>query len=802
MKFSVQLIQKFLDPAPSTQEIPDILTFCGLEVEEVETWHSVPGGLKNFVTARVVEVWPHPNADHLKCTRVDAGEGRLRQVVCGAPNVAAGHFVILALEGAEIRLPEKAPFIIRKTKIRGEVSEGMICAEDELGLGSGHDGILVLPDAPHPGTPAADYFQVQTDTILHGNITPNRPDATSHLGLARDIYAVLRARGTQVQLVADRLESAHLPEGGCPIVVDLQDSEGCPIYASVVLDQVQVGPSPAWLRHRLESLGHKSVNAAVDIANLVMLELGQPLHLFDADCLEKKVVVRRAAPGEKLLFLDGVERTLSSEDLVIADARKAHCLAGIMGGRESAVSERTRRIFIEAAWFQPARIRRSVRHHKLHTEAAYRFERQMDPGALKPALARAVYLLQSLCGARLQGGIQRVGQSPASPSPIQISAHRLNQFLGTAFSEDFVGSILKDLAFEVQRSVPGVLSVTPPTFKPDIHHFEDVVEEVIRIAGYHLLPSPQSVTFRPAARPSSTPFAFRRAIAHRLAHLGLQEVVTNPMVNPKLEVISEGRVALRNPISKDMAHLRQSLLESMLPAAAHNIRRQQHDIRFFEWGRLFRLQEAQPTEWEALGFLLCGRRFPESWVNTKQKTDFYILRGYIQQVVPGLRWELEEIYPPAFYAAFRLIDARGRVRGRAGQVHRNFLGPLDVKEDVYFAEIFWEPQDFSAETAASRRFRHPPRYPEVRRDLAFVVHRSRLFEQLEEVVRQAAGPFLRRVILFDVYEDKNLPSDTISLAIGLIFRHDERTLTDEEVNEAIRRVVHKAEATLGAKLRQ
>lgn len=798
MKFSVSYLQKFLEPAPAAEEIADLLTFCGLEVEDIQEWHSLPGGLKNFVTGRVLEVWPHPQADRLLCTRVDAGQGRILQVVCGAPNVEAGQSVILALEGATVRIPGKEPFTIRKTKIRGEVSEGMICAEDEIGLGTSHEGILVLKDQPAPGTPAAQYFGVRSDTLLTINITPNRPDATSYLGLARDLCAALNARSRPTRLVREFLEKKSLEEGPCPIAFEILDTDGCTAYAGLLVEGVRVGPSPDWLKNILESCGHKSVNNVVDIANLVMLETGQPLHFFDADTLTGRLEIRRAHPGEKMLFLDGAERELRSEDLVIADATGAHCLAGIMGGRRTAVSDHTHRVFIEAAWFNPGSVRRSARHHKLHTDASYRFERHTDPLALLPALKRAAYLLEQWAGAQSMSPVS-IKQMPFHPPPlIEFSLERLNHFLGTGFPPCFVENILKDLEFEVVTGSEGHFSVRPPSFKPDVLRFEDVAEEVIRIAGFHLLEEKKSMHFTPTVQKTPGLFRLRRQLAHRLVHLGLQEIISYPMVNPEIALQQEGRIKLANPISSEMAWMRASLAESMLPVAAHNLRRQQQDVRLFEMGKVFRWKENEPEEVEMLGLLATGRRFPESWNNPSAPADLYYLKGLTELVSGKLIWK--SAAADAFFSEkFHLVDASGHVVGMAGSVQGSLLRKIDIRQPVYFAEILLEP--FYQSELKSRRFATPPRYPEVRRDLAFVVSKDIPYSRVEEEIKKAAGPFLRKLVLFDVYEGKNLPEGTCSLAVGLFFRHDERTLTDEEVQTAVQNIIRRLQTSLKAELR-
>lgn len=798
MKFSLKYLQKFLDPAPPAEEIPDLLTFCGLEVEETKAWHSLPGGLKNFVTGRVLEVWPHPGADRLRCTRVDAGLERPLQVICGAPNVAAGQSVIVALEGAEIHLPGIEPFIIKKTKIRGELSEGMICAEDEIGLGTSHEGILVLPDSPAPGTPAARYLAVYSDTIITVNITPNRPDATSYLGLARDICAALNARNRATRMARETLVKAALTQGSCPVRFIVKNPESCAAYAGVLVEGLAVGPSPDWLRYLLESCGHKSINNVVDTANLVMLETGQPLHFFDADTLSGEVEIRHAREGEKMMFLDGVERELMPHDLVIADSEGPHCLAGIMGGRRTAVTQATRRIFIEAAWFQPGMIRRSARHHKLQTEASYRFERHADPMALVPALERALHVLKETCGAASHS-TYALFKTDSWPSPlVKFATERLNNFLGTGFGKPFVQKILEDLEFRIVEENNDSLTITPPSFKPDVQRFEDVAEEVIRIAGYHHLGEASEMRFTPPARSTTERYTLRRRLATRMADIGLQEVISYPMINPDLAVTHDHRVRLANPISSELAWMRASLLESMLPVAAHNLRRQQTDVRLFEVGRTFLLLDGHPHETEKLGMLTTGRRLPESWINPSLPADLFYLKGLISHMLPLAQWE-KAGEDKAFSEKYLIRLPQGSEVGWAGVIKPLWLKKLDIRQPVFFAEILLD--SVLQEHEAPRRFPQPPRFPEVRRDLAFVVDKSVAWRLMENEIRAAAGPLLRRLILFDVYEGKNLPEGKYSLAMGLIFRHDERTLTDEEVNNAIGQVISRIEAKFKAELR-
>ncbi|MCS6980981.1 MAG: phenylalanine--tRNA ligase subunit beta [Flavobacteriales bacterium] len=800
MKFSFRYLSKFLNPLPGVDELADLLTFCGLEVEHVEEWYSHKYGLKNIVVGQVVKVWPHPKADRLVCTLVNIGGERILQIVCGAPNVKEGQKVVVALEGAKLEVPGKGLLTIQKTLIRGQVSEGMLCAPDEIGIDTSHEGILVLEDEAKPGTPASEYFHVQSDVIFTVNITPNRPDATHHLGLARDVRAALNARSRPTQLIIDWMEQEPIREAEGPIPVFVEASEAAPYYTGCLVEGLTVGPSPEWLKYFLESCGYKSVNNVVDVANMVMLELGQPLHFFDADKLQGSIRVRWARAGEKLLFLDGVERTLQPSDLVIADESKAHCLAGIMGGKESAVALDTQRIFIESAWFHPTVIRKSARYHRLNTEASYRFERRTDPAMVKAAVERALFLLKELAGARPKGGLVAIGRPPMSEVEIPFSPSQANHFLGTDLAEEEMVAILNDLGFSVETLADQNWIVRPPSFRADVLRWQDVAEEIIRIAGFQRLASSEVIRFSPPQSLDESAFEKRRKIAHRLSHLGFTEIITYPMVNPDLVGTDEHTVHLKNPISQEMSVLRRSLLESMLPVAVYNIHRQMEHLKLFEIGRIFKKMDAEVQETEVLGILVTGARYPDNWYNPRAQTDFYFLKGVLNSF-PGwnLDWHPESSVWNGL-SGFLLTHPKDGIVGYAVQPPQSWLEKLDLDKSIYFVQVILTENLLRS----GKRLRHlaPPRFPVVRRDLAFLVPKNVPFKKMEEWVWNTGGEFLRDVELFDVYEGKNIPADHRSIALRLIFRNDERTLTDEEVQKAVENIATSIEQNCQATWRK
>jgi len=798
MKYSVRAIQKYLEPPPGAEEIADILTNCGLEVEFMEEWSNFPGTLENFVVARVIEVKPHPNADRLKCTLVDAGEGRLRSVVCGAPNVAPGQVVILAKENAEIRIPGKDPFTIQKAKIRGEISEGMICAADEIGIGKDHEGIFILDNTFPPGTPASEVFAVWKDIVLFINVTPNRPDATSHRGLARDIYSVLKGKKKKV-ILTEKFEIPVIKTGRCPIPFKIESPEACYRYAGALVKNVQIGPSPQWLKNTLESCGIKSINNAVDIANYVMIETGQPLHFFDAKKIQGKVIIRKANSNEKMSFLDGKERTFLPDDLVIADESRPLCLAGILGGSHSAVTEETTEIFIESAWFHPSIIRKSVKGHQIHTEASYRFERHTDPEGCLPALSLAIKLLQELCKAQMSGEPEIIITKEYVSEPIAVNTRELNAFLGTDLDEKDMVDILRNLGFKISPDEEHVFLVFPPSFKPDIKRWQDVAEEIIRIIGFDSIHRKPKICFSITHKQAQSSFSRNRELAKKFSNLGFIEIITYPMVDPIKIMDTKRHVHLLNPISSEMAVLRHSLCESMLSCAEYNLHRQQINLRLFEIGKVFGKENQNITETDYLGILICGNRFPESWYYPQSEVDIFTLKQAVQYVSPFyVEWVESQSDDNLLQPVYELHVKNQKV-GKAGMLHKDLLQRFHLIQNIFFAELNLEMlfNNFKI----SKSYRTPPRFPEVRRDLAFLIPKNVPFKNVEEIVRRKGGNLLQKIVLFDVFDGKNLPEGLLSIAIALTFRHPDRTLTDQEINQIIQEIVQSVTQSCQAQLR-
>ena len=818
MKISLDWLASWLplDEAPpmSPTGLCDILTASGLEVEGLEELPAVPGGLKGMVVGEVLACGQHPNADRLRVTTVDIGGKAQLNIVCGAPNVASGQKVIVATIGATCHPAEGEPFKIKKGKIRGEVSEGMICAEDELGLGTNHDGILVLSPEVPVGTGAAEALGLESDHCIEIGLTPNRTDAMGHRGVARDLRAAWKWNGGADAApslpVLKPLPEPELQTGQGPISLRVEDDGGAPCYLGVTLGNIRVAPSPDWMQRRLRTIGIEPRNNVVDITNYVLHDLGQPLHAFDADRIDGNIVrVRRAADEESFTALDGRELKLSSSALIIADGNRAMCLAGVYGGQDSGVGEHTRRVFLESAWFDPVTIRKSAKRHALSTDASFRFERGVDPKTPWPALQTAVSLLCELTGAEVEGGVQAFGgEGLPGPVSIRLDWSALDTLVGVSLDRDRVKGILEDLDFTIGREDEDGLDLDCPAYRRDVTRPADVVEEILRIHGYEHIPFSGRMKVTLSERPSPDPEAMRRELAGILVARGFHETMHNSLVPASHLTVAEDpslapdrAVTLLNPLSSELDTMRQSLLMQGLETLARNRNHQRPDLSLFEFGKVYRQDgDGGHHEEERLALLVTGRTRPESWQKSgadglsflKGAVDALLMRCGLQGV------QRESLSGGGLFREGLALSAKGGFSARVGQVHPSVAKIFDVDEAVFYADLpmagLLRGVDRTRVTSADL-----PRFPWVRRDLSLVVPAGVTYAQMESVVRQTGGKLLKEVNLFDVYTDESV--GTTSYALSLKLQDEDKTLNEKAIDKTVHRVREQLSQQLGVTLR-
>ena len=818
MKISLDWIASWLPlngaPQHSPADLCDILTASGLEVEGLDEMPTVPGGLKGMVVGEVLTCVQHPNADRLRVTTVDIGTDAPLHIVCGAPNVAAGQKVIVATVGATCHPTEGEPFKIKKGKIRGEVSEGMICAEDELGTGTSHEGILVLSSEVAVGTSAAQALGLESDHCIEIGLTPNRTDAMGHRGVARDLRAAWKWNGGAGAAPAlpelQPLPEQNIQEGSGPISLQVEAPDGAPLYLGLTLKNVQVRPSPDWIQRRLRTIGIEPKNNVVDITNYVLHDLGQPLHAFDADRIGGGTVrVRRAKDEEAFTALDGREMTLTPSDLVIADDQRAMCLAGVFGGQDSGVGEHTSRVFLESAWFEPVTVRKSAKRHTLSTDASFRFERGVDPKTPWPALQAAATLLCDLAGAEPEGGVQAF-QADGLPEPVAIRLDwsTLDTLIGVTLDRDRTKGILLDLDFTIEKEDDLGLDLCCPAYRRDVTRPADVVEEVLRIHGYDHIPLPGRMKVSLSDRPSPDPEALRKELAGILVARGFHETMHNSLVpashltvaqDPTLE--PDKAVTLLNPLSSELDTMRQSLLMQGLETLARNRNHQRPDLALFEFGKVYRQDgEGGHHEEERLSLIVTGQTRPESWKGSG--TDgLSFLKGAVAALLTrcGLDHAKRKALPgDGLFREGLTLSAKGGFSARAGQVHPSVARTFGVEEAVFFADLS-VPELLNGVARTRVTSSDLPRFPWVRRDLSLVVPSGITYAQMEEVVRQTGGKLLKEVNLFDVYTDET--AGTTSYALSLKLQDENKTLNEKAIDKTVHRVREQLSQQLGVTLR-
>ncbi len=808
MKISYNWLRQLIDFPHSPEQLSSALTDAGLEVEHCSAWTSVPGGLEGVVIGKVLTCVRHPNADRLHVTTVDTGDGAVRQIVCGAPNVAAGQTVLVALPGAVLHPAAGQPFEIRKSKIRGETSEGMICAEDEIGIGDSHDGIMILPDQLPAGMPAAAHFGIEQDWILDIGLTPNRADAAGHLGVARDIRAIV---GGGVIRLPDSGGELTIPEANPTIVPQIDWAEACIRYTSIELEGLRVGPSPEWMQRSLRKIGLRPINNVVDVTNYVMHELGQPLHAFDADRISgNSVTIGRQPTGSAFVMLDGNSIQLSGEELMISDASGGLCIAGVYGGKHSGVTESTNRVFLESACFNSVAVRKSARRHGLHTDSSFRFERGTDPEITVYALKRAAALLCQVAGARVSSRIIDLYPTPVPPTSISLSLSSVNKLVGAAIPRADVIRILTDLGISVTDGGSDELNLEVPAFKVDVTRPADVVEEIIRIYGYNAIPLPERLSITPGKTKHPDPEQVLERAALQLSGMGYREILTNSLISKAYTRIEGGLlgspVELLNPLSADLSIMRHSMLPGALETIAYNLNRKQEVLQLFEFGKVYSKNGTQYCESSRIGLYMTGPLHREHWKGKASKVDLYRLRAsmdaLLDAVLPSGRKAIQvKSIEDATYGTAICFSSDGRELARAGRIRSEICREFGIDQDVYAAEI---DSEFLVGLSA-RELKHvsgPPRFPEVRRDLSMLLDRSVTYAEIESISSGVEPQLLRAVDVFDVYEGDKIEAGKKSYALSFILRDDEATLQEKQIDSVMQKLMKQFEGKLGAVIRK
>lgn len=804
MKISYNWLKDYLQLDVNPDELSVLLTDCGLEVEGISVFESVKGSLEGLVVGEVKTKEKHSNADKLSVTTVDIGGSVLLPIVCGAPNVEVGQKVIVAPPGVTLFPVEGDAFKIKETKIRGEVSQGMICAEDEIGLGEAHDGIMVLDADFKVGTAANQYFEILRDTIFDIGLTPNRIDAASHIGVARDLVAVFTHLGSSVEIHKPSIEDFHVDNHDLKIEVEVEDPNACPRYAGLTITGIKVQTSPQWLQNRLRSIGLSPINNVVDITNYVLHETGQPLHAFDADKIEGgKIVVRKLPEGTPFKTLDEVDRKLSADDLMICDTQKGMCIAGVFGGIDSGVSNSTKSIFLESAYFDPRTIRKTAKRHELNTDASFRFERGADPNITIYALKRAALLIKEIAGGSISSDIVDAYPNKIEDFKIKFSYDKCDQLIGKRIPRDVIKQILTSLEIEVTDESDEQLQVLVPPYRFDVRREADLVEEVLRIYGYNNVELGASANFAFATNSHSST-NYIEVISELLTGTGFSEIMNNSISRSSYYKESDRMVAVMNPLNAELDVMRKTMLYGGLESVARNQNHQNPNIKFYEFGKSYHVQEdGFFGEQRQLAVLVSGDLYPESWNTAKGQVDYYFLKGVVEKILAKLGITKPGIVSEDFSAGEMTGEAYSILKKnvvKLGQLDNSLLQRFGIKNDVYYAVFNWENVE-SLLSVNKTRFKELSKYPVVKRDLALLIDTNVKFEEIEKLAKRTEKKILKSVNLFDVYEGDKIEKGKKSYAVSYLIQDESKTLKDAEVDKVMDKLIEVYKKELGAEIR-
>ncbi|MEN8765416.1 MAG: phenylalanine--tRNA ligase subunit beta [Wenyingzhuangia sp.] len=808
MKISYNWLKQFIKIDWEAEKTGELLTDLGLEVEGIEKVESIKGSLAGVVVGEVMTCAKHPNADKLSVTMVNIGEETSLQVVCGAPNIAAGQKVPVATVGTVLYDAQGEGFKIKKGKIRGEESHGMICAEDELSLGNGHDGILVLDNDLLPGTPVAEVFDIEIDEVFEIGLTPNRADAMSHLGVARDLRAGLMQQGIQKELISPSVSDFHVFERALKFDIVVEDFELAPKYTGLTLKDVKVADSPEWLQNKLRAIGVNPTNNVVDITNYVMHELGQPLHAFDAGkILGKKVVVTTLDEGTKFTTLDGIERILNAEDLMICDAEKTPlCIAGVLGGLHSSVSENTTTVFLEAAYFNPVSVRKTAKRHALNTDASFRFERGIDPNLTKYALIRAALMIEEIAGGQPVSDVDVVYPNKIEDFEVFMSYENVARVIGQNLPNDTIKNILASLEIKINSETEGGLGLVVPAYRVDVQREADIVEEILRVYGYN------NIEFSHKLNSSIESSRFdgvklENTIAEQLRVQGFNETMANSLTKPSYvslsdDLKSEHNVEILNPLSGDLAVMRQSLLFSGLESVSYNINRKNNDIKFYEFGKTYHKYNDTYEEKKHLTLFVSGNRDKESWNVPAQNTDFYYLKSLVNGVLERLGHQKVKVTPTkSDMLSEGITFALGKMKiVDMGMVNPKVLKEFGIKQQVFYADFDWDTL-LKVSQSKKLKVKSLPKYPSVKRDLALLLDQGVAFKDLYHAAFQSEKSLLKEVDLFDVYDGDQLPKGKKSYALSFVLQDENKTLEEKQIEKIMNKLQNSFEKQFNASLR-
>ena len=820
MNISYNWLKDYLDFDLQPDEVAAALTSIGLETGGVEEVQTIKGGLEGLVIGEVLTCEEHPNSDHLHITTVNVGGAEPLQIVCGAPNVAAGQKVVVAVNGTKLYDGDEC-FTIKRSKIRGVESNGMICAEDEIGIGTDHAGIIVLPADAVVGTPAKEYYNVKSDYVLEVDITPNRVDATSHFGVARDLAAYLKQNGKPANLKRPSVDAFKIDDEVPAIEVVVENKEACLRYSGITIKNVTVKESPEWLQNRLKVIGLRPINNVVDITNYILHGVGQPLHSFDADKIKgNKVVVRSATEGAKFVTLDGVERTLTDRDLMICNVEEPMCIAGVFGGLDSGVTEQTKNVFLESATFHPTWIRKTARRFGLNTDASFRYERGLDPNQTVEVMKRAALLIQEVAGGTITGVIQDIYPVPVAPYRVELTYDKVNTLIGKVIPVETVKSILESLEMKIVSETAEGLVIDVPVYRIDVQRDVDVIEDILRIYGYNNVEFSDNVKSDLSYQtPTDRSYKLQNLISEQLCGCGFNEILNNSLTrsayydNLSTYPVSHC-VMLMNPLSADLNCMRQTLLFGGLESVEHNAKRKNGNIRFFEFGNCYDYNIDHKKEGETLaefsedyrlGLWVSGSRVDNNWAHPNEKSSVYELKAYVENILVRLGVNLQKVIfgnlaNDIYSAGLSITTSSGRQLGTMGIVSPKICKELDIETDVYYAELSWTL--LMKEIKKSKvTFSEISKFPAVKRDLALLLEKNVQFAEIEKIATESERKLLKDVALFDVYEGKNLPAGKKSYAVSFYLQDEGKTLNDKQIDAIMKKIQTNLEQKLGAQLR-
>lgn len=820
MNISYKWLKEYVDFDLTPQHVAEALTSCGLEVGGLEEVQTIRGGLKGLYVGKVLTCEPHPNSDHLHITTVDLGKGEPQQIVCGAHNVAANQKVIVADLGCVLYDGDKE-FVIKRSKLRGVESLGMICAEDEIGVGTSHDGIIVLPEDAPIGMPAAEYYNLESDWVIEVDITANRSDALSHYGVARDLYAWLKQNNYQTELHKPNCDAFEVDNESLTIDVEVKNTEACKRYACVSISNCEVKESPEWLQNKLKIVGIRPINNIVDITNYIMMAYGQPMHCFDADMVSgHKIVVTTQPEGTKFITLDGEEHSLSERDLSICNANEAMCIAGIFGGKGSGTYENTRNIVLESAYFHPTWIRKSARRHGLSTDASYRFERGIDPNGQVYALKQAAILCKELAGGQVSMQIKDVYPEPIEGSKVVLTYDYVNSLIGKEIGKDTIKSIVSSLDMKIEAENENQIEILVPAYRVDVKRPCDVVEDILRIYGYNNVEIPlqlKGTLTIPTDEDRNRKYI--NLISEQLVGGGFNEILNNSLTKVSYYkdlncYTEETTVKILNPLSADLGVMRQTLLFGGLESIVRNANRKNSNLRFFEFGNCYHYDESKKeadklikayTQDQHLGLWVTGKRVENSWAHPNEDASFYELKAYVENILVRLGLSPQAVTLAKgenniFEDSISIVTKAGKIIAELGVVAYKLTKNMGITNEVFFADIYWDNL-LKAVKKHVVEYKEISKYPAVSRDLALLVDKTVEFEQIKEIAYSTEKKLLKAVELFDVYEGKNLPEGKKSYAVNFILQDEQKTLNDKQIDSIMNKLIDNLTKRLNAELR-